>query len=52
VVVVGGLKELAADDTTAKLPLRAWASGQKDRFVALALEEVSGLRIPSGRGNR
>jgi nitroimidazol reductase NimA-like FMN-containing flavoprotein (pyridoxamine 5'-phosphate oxidase superfamily) len=33
-------------------PLRAWASGVKDRFVVLRIDGLSGLRIPAGRGNR
>ena len=52
VLVVGKLAALPTDARTLGLPLRAWASGQKDRFVALSLDDVSGLRIPAGRGNR
>lgn len=52
VVVVGKLGELPSDDAHLGLPLRAWASGQKDQFVGLSLDRVTGLRIPSGRGNR
>jgi len=52
VLVSGKLAELPSDALTAALPLRAWASGRKDRLVALTLDEVSGLRIPPGRGNR
>jgi nitroimidazol reductase NimA-like FMN-containing flavoprotein (pyridoxamine 5'-phosphate oxidase superfamily) len=52
VIVTGKLAELPTDAVTLGLPLRAWASGRKDRFVALTLDEVSGLRIPAGRGNR
>lgn len=52
VVVVGKLSELPTDDAHLALPLRPWASGQKDRFAGLSLERVSGMRIPSGRGNR
>ncbi len=52
VVVVGKLGELASDEDNLELPVRPWASGQKDRFVGLSLDRVSGIRIPSGRGNR
>ncbi len=52
VVVTGKLGERPTDDALLALPLRPWASGQKDRFVALSLGRVSGLRIPPGRGNR
>jgi nitroimidazol reductase NimA-like FMN-containing flavoprotein (pyridoxamine 5'-phosphate oxidase superfamily) len=52
VVAVGKLLELPSDDEHLALPLRAWASGRKDRFVGLSLDRVSGLRIPPGRGNR
>ena len=52
VVVVGKLCELPSDDAHLALPLRPWASGQKDRFVGMSLDRVSGMRIPSGRGNR
>lgn len=52
VIAVGKLAELSADDENRRLPLRSWASGEKDRFVGLFIGEVSGLRIPAGRGNR
>jgi len=52
VVVVGKLAELPTDAAHLALPLRPWASGQKDRFVGLSLDRVSGMRIPAGRGNR
>lgn len=52
VVVVGRLSELLSDDAHLALPLRPWASGVKDRFVGLSLEELSGMGIPPGRGNR
>lgn len=52
VVVTGTLFELPTDDETLALPLRAWASGRKDHFVGLAMDRISGLRIPAGRGNR
>jgi nitroimidazol reductase NimA-like FMN-containing flavoprotein (pyridoxamine 5'-phosphate oxidase superfamily) len=52
VVVSGTLSELPTDDENLALPLRAWASGRKDFFVALAMDHLSGLRIPPGRGNR
>ncbi len=52
VLVTGRIAALPTDETTLALPLRAWASGRRDRFVAIQLEEVSGRRIPPGRGNR
>ena len=52
VVVAGKLGELPSDEHHLALPVRPWASGHKDRFVGLTLERVSGIRIPSGRGNR
>lgn len=52
VIARGTLSVLASDASLLALPVRPWASGLKDRFVGLSLEEVSGLRIPPGRGNR
>lgn len=52
VVVTGRISELPADDATLALPLRAWASGRRDRFVGISLDHVSGRQIPAGRGNR
>lgn len=52
VVVTGKLFELPTDDENLALPLRPWASGRKDRFVGLAMDRITGLRIPAGRGNR
>ncbi len=52
VVVSGKLSEVPTDASSLGLPLRAWASGRKDRFVAMSLDRVTGLRIPPGRGNR
>lgn len=52
VVVTGKLRALTPDPELLDLPLRPWASGVKDLFVALSLDRVTGLRIPSGRGNR
>lgn len=52
VIVVGTIRERATDDRTLALPLRAWASGKKDRFVSISMESVEGRRIPPGRGNR
>jgi nitroimidazol reductase NimA-like FMN-containing flavoprotein (pyridoxamine 5'-phosphate oxidase superfamily) len=48
----GRLSVLPTDDGMLALPVRPWASGQKDRFVGLSLDHVTGLRIPPGRGNR
>ncbi len=50
--VVGKLTRLATDRKTLSLPLRPWASGVKDCFVTLSLTQVTGRRIPPGRGNR
>lgn len=52
VVVTGKLSERPSDAAHRALPLRPWASGRKDCFVALSLGRVTGLRIPPGRGNR
>ena len=52
VIATGALTEREGDARHDALPLRAWAPGRKERFVALALEELSGLRILPGRGNR
>lgn len=52
VIVTGTMRERPNDESTRALPLRAWGSGQKDRFVSISLESVSGRRIPPGRGNR
>ncbi len=52
VIVEGKLHVLPTNEVTLGLPLRAWASGVKDQFVALSLQELSGRRIPPGRGNR
>ena len=52
VLATGRLQEIPAQWSDPSVPLRAWGSGLKDRFVALELQDVTGLRIPSGRGNR
>jgi len=52
VLVTGKLCEITQRKAMLGLPLRPWASGTKDRFVALSLDQVSGMRIPPGRGNR
>jgi hypothetical protein len=52
VVVTGKLCEITHREVMLGLPLRPWASGTKDRFVALSLDRISGIRIPPGRGNR
>lgn len=52
VIAAGKLFELPTDDEHLALPLRPWASGNKDHFVGLTLDRISGLRIPPGRGNR
>ena len=50
VVVTGELRERPADDATRALPLRAWASGHRDRFVAISLDSLGGRCIPIGGG--
>ena len=50
VLVTGKLTERAADAATRALPLRAWAPNPKDRYVSLALESVSGRRLPGAKG--
>ena len=52
VIASGPLRELPSDERTRALPLRAWASGDKDRFIALAIKDLSGRSVPSGRGRR
>ncbi|MDP6979996.1 MAG: pyridoxamine 5'-phosphate oxidase family protein [Myxococcota bacterium] len=50
--VAGKLEELETNELLLALPLRPWASGQRDRFVKLSVAQISGRRIPPGRGNR
>lgn len=52
VVVQGRLSELPTNHENLDLTLRAWASGQKNCFIGLSLDRVTGMRIPPGRGNR
>ena len=52
VSVSGKLSQIVTDQRTLSLHLRPWASGRKDRFVKLFLSQISGRRIPPGRGNR
>lgn len=52
VIAEGRLSVLPTDEVTLGLPLRAWADGTKDRFVSLSLDQLSGRRIPAGRGKR
>lgn len=52
VVVVGKIAIHPREDALGALPLRAWASGQKSRHVMISLDAISGLQIPSGKGNR
>lgn len=51
-VVVSGRLEALESEPASFAPLRAWASGLKDRYVRLSVETLSGIRIPPGRGNR
>ena len=48
VIATGSLRELPIDAGLRALPLRAWASGRRDRFVALAIKEISGRRLAPG----
>lgn len=50
--VAGKLEALETNELLLGLPLRPWASGQRDRFVRLSTAQISGRRIPPGRGNR
>ncbi len=50
--VAGKLEALETNEFLLGLPLRPWASGQRDRFVRLSAAQISGRRIPTGRGNR
>ena len=52
VIATGTLRELPSDERIRALPLRAWASGDKDCFVALSIKDLSGRRVLSGRGRR
>lgn len=52
VVVVGKLAEYREDREGPAPALRAWASGVKDRLVVIEIDELSGMGIPPGRGNR
>ena len=52
VIVTGRIAELPSDEAMQGLPLRAWASGQRDRYVGISLDEITGRRIPPGQGNR
>jgi hypothetical protein len=52
VVVVGMLREYDEDREGPAPLLRAWASGTKERLVVLHVDELSGMGIPPGRGNR
>ena len=52
VVASGKLREYLEEREGTAPPLRAWASGTKERLVVFRIDEVSGLRIPAGRGNR
>ena len=51
-VVASGTLAGYDGDPEAAPPLRAWASGEKHDLVVIEIEEVSGLAIPAGRGNR
>ncbi|WP_067469858.1 pyridoxamine 5'-phosphate oxidase family protein [Actinomadura macra] len=49
VVVVGHARLVTADDhraTLQDLPLQSWAPGERDHFITISPELVSGRRIP------
>ena len=52
VSVTGKLSQRETNALSLSLHLRPWASGRKDRFVKLFLSQITGRRIPPGRGNR
>ena len=52
VVASGKLREYLEEREGTAPSLRAWASGTKERLVVIRIDEVSGLRIPAGRGSR
>jgi nitroimidazol reductase NimA-like FMN-containing flavoprotein (pyridoxamine 5'-phosphate oxidase superfamily) len=52
VVAVGKLREFREEREGPAPPLRAWAGGVKERLVVVHIDELSGMRIPPGRGSR
>ena len=52
VIAVGKLRRYEEEREGPVPLLRAWASGAKERLVILEIGELSGIRIPPGRGNR
>lgn len=50
VVVSGKLTHPEASETLASVPLRAWARAEKQHFVALSIDELSGRRL-AGAGD-
>lgn len=49
VVIVGRARAVTRDDELARLrslPLRAWAPGRRDRYIAITPRLTSGRRIP------
>ena len=45
VIATGLLSTADADPRTSALPLRAWAPHDRDRFVAIEIDQVSGRRL-------
>jgi hypothetical protein len=52
VLAVGNLRTYHEDREGPAPPLRAWASGVKEDLVVIEVDELSGMQIPPGRGNR
>jgi len=52
VIVIGKLRSYHEDREGPAPPLRAWASGVKERLVVVHIDELTGMCIPPGRGNR
>ncbi len=49
VVVVGTLTERSSLGEVAEVPLRPWATEEKNHFVGLSIHEISGRRLAAGR---
>ena len=50
VVVTGKLMELSSRGFVESVPLRPWVHADKNQFVGLLIEEISGRRIATGLG--
>jgi uncharacterized protein len=47
-VIISGTVAPATDDVARSLPLRPWAPFDKDQFLQVSIDEISGRRIGSG----